>query len=117
MSQTQTLFPANAKVMAISVTTAASSSTALPASGQTIFFFNEGPSNAFASVGTGTQTATLPATTGAAAVATCFPVPAGAVTTYSIPEDLSSTSPTPLNISMITRSGTAVVDVAVARGC
>ncbi len=118
MSQTQSLFPINTKVMAVSVTASASASQALPSSGDTIFVYNEGPSLAFVSVGTGSQTATLPATTGAAATTTCFPVPAGALVTFGIPEDLTTNPPTPLNISAICRaSGTALLDVAVNRGC
>lgn len=108
MSQTDTLFPVNAKNMTITGATTASTSAALPAAGDTIHFFNEGPSNAWVSVGPTSQTATLP--TGTAA-ATCFPVPAGAIVTYGIPDS------SVLNISAITRTGTAVINVAVNRGC
>ena len=114
--QTQSLFPVQAKNMTITGATSASASTALPNVGNTIHFFNEGPNNAWVSVGTGAQTATLPATSGASATATSFPIPAGAVVTYGIPQDMAS-SPTPLNISAITRTGTAVINVAVGQGC
>lgn len=108
MSQTQSLFPIGTKNMTITGAATASASAALPAAGGTIHLFNEGPSNAWVSVGSGTQTATLP--TGTAA-ATCFPVPAGAIVVYGVPDSAA------LNISAITRSGTAVINVAVNRGC
>lgn len=108
MSQTQSLFPIAAKNMTLTGATTASTSAALPAAGDSIHLYNEGPNNAWVSVGSGTQTATLP--TGTAAV-TCFPVPAGAIVVYGIPDSAV------LNISAITRTGTAVINVAVNRGC
>jgi len=111
MSQTQSLFPVGCKNMVITGDTTASTSAALPAAGGTIHFFNEGPANAWVSVGVGAQVATLPATTGAAATLTSFPVPVGAILTYGIPDsDI-------LQISAITRTGQAVINCAVNRGC
>ena len=116
--QTQTLFPVNAKVLAVSVTATASASQPLASSGDSIFFLNEGPNIAFVSIGTGAQTATVPGTSAAAAVATSFPVPVGVVMIRSCPEDLTTDPPTPLNISAICRgTGTATLNVAVNRGC
>ena len=114
-------FPCDAFTLPISVTSTASSSTALPAVGNTIRLINEGPNDCFVSIGTGTQTATLP---NATATRTSVPVLAGTDITLTIekPEATSSgsttyTAPTALNISAICRaSGTATLDVQVAEG-
>lgn len=122
MAQTQTLFPANAKVLKISVSSSASTSTALPAIGNTICVWSDSGSTntAFFSVGTGSQTATVP--DGTTPVATCTPIMPGMCATFSIPNPQATpagsafTAPTPLNISAITAANTATIYVAVAEG-
>lgn len=101
-------FPANAKTLPISATASASTSAALPAAGNTLRVVNEGPNDAFISVGSGTQIATLP---NATPTATSTPVLAGSDVCFTIPADAV------LNISAICRaSATAVLDVAVGDG-
>ena len=115
MSQLQSLFSAQAKTMSVAVTASASASTALPSGGDSIRIYNEGPNTAFVSIGEGAQTATLPATSGASAVATCTVVGAGIDAVFSI---ASLPGGTPLNISAICRAaGTATLDVSVGEGC
>lgn len=114
-------FAAQAKTLPISVTSTASTSAALPAIGNTIRIVNEGPNVAFVSIGTGTQTATLP---NASPTATSTPVLAGSDISLTIPNPQAAaagggafTAPTPLNISAICRaSGTATLDVQVNEG-
>lgn len=102
------LFTATSKTLPISVTATASASVALPGQGGTIRVVNEGPSHAFISVGSGSQTATLP---NATPTATSTPVMAGEDVTFSIPNTAV------LNISAICRaSGTATLDVQVGEG-
>jgi hypothetical protein len=92
----------------ISVTATASTSTALPASGDQIRLCNEGPNHCFVSIGTGAQTATLP---NATATATSTPVLAGEDVVFTIP------GAAVLNISAICRaSGTALLTAQVGRG-
>lgn len=101
-------FNAQAKTLDISVTGTASSSTALPATGNVLRIVNEGPYSCWISVGSGTQTATLPATSDP--VATCTPIAVGD-TSLAIPAD------TTYNISAICRSGqTARLSVQVGEG-
>lgn len=113
-----TPFTAQAKTKAISVTSTASTSAALPAIGDTIRLINEGPNHVYFSIGTTAQTATVPSGT---AVATATPVLAGTDVTFTIPRpepgnDL--TAPTPLNFSAIcSGSGTATLNVQVGEGC
>lgn len=102
-----TPFNAQAQTISVSVTTAASASAALPAAGNSIRIVNEGPNHAYVSIGTGTQTATLP---GASGTATCTPVLAGSDITLSIPASGVQ------NFSAITRTGTATLDVQVGEG-
>jgi hypothetical protein len=100
-------FSAQAPALAISATSTASASVALPGKGNTVRFVNEGPNIAFASIGAGAQTATLP--TGTAA-ATCTPIPVGDIT-------LSLPAATVLNISVICRATqTAAITVQVGEG-
>lgn len=102
-------FSAQAKTMPISVTATASTSTALPGSGNVVRIVNEGPNVAFVSIGASAQTATLP---NATAVATSTPVLAGTDVSLSIPG-----GGTTFNISAICRaSGTALLDVQVGEG-
>lgn len=54
------LFSQPTLTLPVTVTTTASTSTALPAAGNTLRIVNEGPNIAFISIGTGTQTATVP---------------------------------------------------------
>ena len=103
-------------VKPISVTSTASTSTALPAIGNSIVVCNEGPNVAFVSIGTGTQVATLP---NATPTRTSTPILPGYERTFSIanPGSGGAASPTPLNISAICRaSGTATLDVYVGEG-
>lgn len=103
----------------ISVTSTASTSTALPAVGSSIRLVNEGPNHCFVSIGTGTQTATLP---NATATTTSTPVLAGSDITLTIPGRYDSasapaTQASALNISAICRaSGTATLCVQVGEG-
>lgn len=107
MSATQP-FTAQAKTLPISVTSTASTSTALPALGNSVRIVNEGPNVAFVSIGSGTQTATLP---NATPTATSTPVLAGTDVSFSIPNDAV------YNISAICRaSGTATLSVQVGEG-
>lgn len=102
---------AQCKTLPITVTSSASTSAALPAVGNTLRVINEGPNVAFISVGTGTQTATLP---NATPTATSFPVfPGDSSFTIAVATD----GTTPLNISAICRaSQTATLDVSVGEG-
>lgn len=115
-------FSAQALTLPITVTATASSSTALPAVGNSIRIVNEGPNVAFVSIGTGAQTATLP---NATPTATSTPVLAGSDIVLTIPKPEATatgsgggfTAPTPLNISAICRAaGTATLDVQVGEG-
>lgn len=106
-------FNAQALTLPISVTSTASTSTALPNIGNSVRIVNEGPNVAFISIGTGAQTATLP---NATVTATSTPVLAGTDITLSIPYT-PTTSGLTLNISAICRaSGTATLDVQVGEG-
>lgn len=102
-------FSAQAKTLDISVTASASTSTALPAQGNTLRVVNEGPNVCFVSIGSGTQTATLPSSS--VPVATCTPLMPGD-TSLTIPGDAV------YNISAICRaSQTARLSVQVGEGC
>jgi hypothetical protein len=100
---------AQCKSLPITVTSTASSSTALPATGNTLRIVNEGPNVAFISVVPGTAVATLP---NATPTATSFPVVVGD-SSFSIFND----GTTALNISAICRaSQTATLVVSVGEG-
>lgn len=102
------LFSALSKAITLSVTSTASASTALPAQGATLRIVNEGASIVFVSVGSGTQTATLPT---ASALATCTPILASSDAVFSIPPDAI------YNISAICRAaGTATLTIQVGEG-
>lgn len=100
-------FSATSKTLPISVTNTASTSAALPGVGNSIRLVNEGPSACFVSIGSGAQTAVLP---NATPTATSTPVLAGEDIILSIPVDST------LQISAITRSSTATLDVQVGEG-
>jgi hypothetical protein len=101
------LFSIPTNTLPVVVTATASTSTALPNKGNTIRIVNEGPNVAFVSIGTGTQTATLP---NATPTATSNPIYVGE-TTLSIPPDSI------LNISAICRaSQTAQLNIQVGEG-
>ena len=100
-------FSATSLTYPISVTTTASSSHALPGQGNSVRIVNEGPNHAFISIGSGAQTAVIPNST---PTATSTPVLAGEDVIFSIPADAV------YNISAITRSGTATLDVQVGEG-
>lgn len=103
------LIPISAQnlTLPISVTSTASTSVALPAKGGTVRFIVEGSAMVFVSIGTGTQTATLP---NATSTRTSTPILPGSDTSLSIPPDDI------WNISAITRSGTATLHVQVGEG-
>lgn len=101
-------FSATSLTKPISVTASASASTALPGAGNSVRIVNEGPNIAFISIGSGSQTATLP---NATPTATSTPVLAGTDVVLTIPADQV------YNISAICRaSGTATLDVQVGEG-
>lgn len=100
-------FGAQAPGYSIAVTTTASSSQALPSIGNTVRLVNEGPNHAYVAIGTGPQTATVPA---AGAAATCMEVMAGTDITLTIPSSALQ------NISAITKTGTAMLNVYVGEG-
>lgn len=101
-------FSAQSKTLPISVTSSASTSTALPGQGDTLRVVNEGPNVAFISVGAGSQTATLPNATPTATSTTILP---GEDCSFTIPNDAV------YNISAICRAtGTATLDVSVGEG-
>lgn len=110
-------FPAQAKTLPISVSSTASTSAALPAVGSSLRVVNLGPNKAFISVGTGSQTATLP---NATPTATSTPILAGEDCTFSIPGAYDSTNGTaasPLNISAVcAATETATLYVQVGEG-
>lgn len=114
-------FSAQDATLKISVTNSASTSGPLPGIGNVLRVVNDGPNTAFISVGTGTQTATVPATS--SPVATCTPILAGEDAVFSIANPQATnagnsyTAPTALNISAICAgSGTATLYVAVGEG-
>ena len=98
---------AQANQMLISVTSTASTSTALPNKGNTLRVVNTGSSTAYISVGSSDQTAAVPTST---AAATGCPVLAGVDVSFSIPDDSVQ------NISAITGSGTTSLIVQVGDG-
>ena len=109
MANTANLFSATSKTQDISVTSTSSTSAALPGQGNTVRIVNEGPNVCWVSIGTGSQTATLPATS--SYVATCTPVPVGDIT-LQIPNDQT------YNIAAVTRAGqTARLSIQVGEGC
>jgi hypothetical protein len=101
-------FSAQSKTLPVSVTATASTSAALPGSGNSVRIVNEGPNIAFVSIGAGTQTATLP---NATPTATSTPVLASSSVVLTIPNDAV------YNISAICRAaGTATLSVQVGEG-
>lgn len=102
-------FSAQSKTLKVSVTTSASTSGALPGvAGNSLRVVNEGPNTAFISIGTTSQTATVPATS--SPVATCTPVLPGSDVVFTVPADAVQ------NISAITATGTATLYVSVGEG-
>lgn len=100
-------FPCVALTLPISVTTTASTSTALPCAGTVLRLVNEGAQICFVAVGSGTQTATLP---NATTTRTSTPILPGTDITLSI--DPNAT----YNISAITRASTTTLHVIVGEG-
>ena len=101
-------FSATSLTLPISVTSTASTSTALPGQGNTVRIINEGPNVAFISIGAGSQVATLP---NATSTATSTPVLGGSDISLTIPNTAV------FNISAICRAaGTATLDVQVGEG-
>lgn len=98
-------FTAGALSQSISVTSTASTSVALPGQGNVVRVVNIGPNEAYLSIGTGAQTATVASGT---ANATSTVILAGTDISLSIPNSVV------LNISAIcasTKSATLVVQV------
>jgi len=108
MSQAQNLFSAQSKTILVAATTTASTSVAMPAAGNTVRLVNEGPNNVYVAIGATAQTATLPAA--GAGTATCTPVLVGGDITLSIAADSAQ------QISAITRTGTASLNIQVGEG-
>jgi hypothetical protein len=105
------IFPCRTPTLAIAVTATSSTSAALPGSGRIVRLVNEGPNNCYVSIGSGSQTATVPPTSDP--VATCSVVLAGEDLIFSIPQN----GTTPLNIAAICRAtATATLLVQVAEG-
>lgn len=104
----QDAFSATAPTLDISVTATSSTSKALPGQGSKVRIVNEGPYVCWVSIGSGSQTATLPATS--SPVATCTPVAVGDCI-LTIPSDAV------YNIAAICRSTqTARLSVQVGEG-
>lgn len=100
-------FTASAPAIRVNATTTASASVNLPSRGEVIRIVNEGPNNAYVSIGPSTQTATVP--TGTAA-STATVVLANSDTTFSLPDFDKQ------QISAICATGTAALDVQVGNG-
>lgn len=110
-------FPGNTITLQIAVTTGASTSIALPATGNSLRVVNDGSNTAFFSVGTGSQTATVPATSNP--VNNCTVIMAGEDVMFTIPRDEFKPSGgvhVTYNISAITSTGTATLYVSVGEG-
>jgi hypothetical protein len=105
------IFPCRTPTLAIAVTATSSTSAALPGSGKIVRLVNEGPNNCYVSIGSGSQTATVPPTSNP--VATCTPVLAGEDVIFNIPTN----GTTALQIAAICRaSQTATLLVQVGEG-
>lgn len=120
-------FNAQSKTQKLSVTASASASVSLPSIGNQIRIVSEpGSATAFFSVGTGSQTATVPVVSASTPVATCTPVLGGSDVVFTIPKPEASstggtgggfTAPTALNISAICDgTGTATLWIQVGEG-
>lgn|SRR3990167_3296860 len=110
------MFSASAQSISISVTATASTSVNLPGIGTSVRLVNEGPNRCYVSIGSGSQTATVPDGT---AVATATPVLAGADVILGVqnPPSPASGNPTPLQISAVCRTGeTATLIVQCGEG-
>ncbi len=109
MSQASIPFGAKGLGINVTATSAALTAVAIPVgSGSAMLLYNEGPNNAWFAVGAASVLATLP-TTGVG-VATCTPIPAGAIIVYT------RDPVNDLYISTITRTGTAVIDLNIGEG-
>ncbi|MBV8649695.1 hypothetical protein [Paludibacterium sp.] len=108
MAQTENLFPAQAKVVSVSVTTSASSAAQLPIAGNTLRVVNESTTGFFFAIADtqAAAVATLPST---GVTTACWAGP-GCDYTVSIPNDTAKW------VSAITRSGTATGDFYVGEG-
>ena len=100
-------FTVNALCFRINATTTASAFQALPSRGETIRIVNEGPNTAYIYVGLGAIVATVPTGTPAS---TCTPVLANSDVTFSLADVAGQ------QISAITGTGTAVLDIQVGNG-
>jgi hypothetical protein len=101
-------FSATSKTLPVSVTSTASTSAALPGQGNSVRIVNEGPNHVFVSIGSGTQTATLP---NATPTATSTIILAGTDVVLTIPNSAI------FNVSAICRAaGTATIDIQVGEG-
>ena len=114
------LLSAQCKTLPIAVTSTASTSKALPNIGNTVRIVNSGTVACYVSIGTGSQTATIP---NATPTATSTPVLGGSDVVFQIPSpqptkgsDGTFAIPTPLNISAITDSASITIYVQVGDG-
>jgi hypothetical protein len=115
MAVSGTQFPVDAQCYSISVTNSASTSQALPASGDSIRFVNEGTAIVYVSVGSGTQTATVPVAGVAAKTRTCTPILPSTDVSFSLASFAGAS--TPLNISAIAAvAGPTLLNVMVGQG-
>ena len=108
MTTISTIFSGQSPVIAISVTSTASSSQLLPAIGGSVRLVNEGPNNCYVSIGPAPQTAVIPSAT---PLASCIPVMVGEDVSLGIATNGGN------QISAVCRaSGTATLLVSVAEG-
>lgn len=109
-AEEQLPIPISAQVvnLAIACTSTASTSQSLPGIGNIIRVVNEGPDHAYISVGVGSQTATVPATS--SPTVTCTPILAGSDVSFSIPN-------AQLSVSAVCRAAkTSTLIVSVGEG-
>lgn len=104
-------FSADATCYSISVTNAASTSQALPGTGNTVRLVNEGPNHCYVHIATGSATATVPGTGVGSKTNTSTPVLAGSDITLTV------AGVGPFNISAICAgTGTATLRVQSGEG-
>lgn len=109
-SESILLVAAGAPTITVSATTSASTSVDLPSIGETVRIVNEGTANVYLSIGSGTQTATVPPAAGSAGLSTCLTVLAGTDVSFRIPDNKQC------QVSAITSAGTATLRIQVSNG-
>lgn len=100
-------FRIDGNTIAISYTSSSASVSLGNKKFDNIRLYNSGLVDVFVSVGTGTQTATIPSGT---AAKTCTPIAAGTVEVFSLPRELD------LQIASITASGTGTLYATLEEG-